>query len=97
MIFRFRSGSVTPRRRSRKTVGRVDVVEIDLVSVAERLEDLLRLSLPHQAVVDVDAVQLIADRLMEQDCRHGRIDPAAQGADNLARPHPRGCQRSRLR
>ena len=34
---------------------------------AEQLDDLLRLVLPQQAVIDEDAGELIADRLVDQE------------------------------
>jgi hypothetical protein len=49
----------------------------------ERRLDLFGLSLTEQAVVDEDARELIADRLVDQRRRHRRVDPARQPADDL--------------
>jgi hypothetical protein len=51
-------------------------------SVAEHGDDIGRLVLAHQAVVDEDAGQLVADRLMDQHGRNGGIDAAGQAADD---------------
>jgi hypothetical protein len=52
--------------------------EIALEGDAEEL----RLLLAHQAVVDVDAGQAIADRAVDERCGHGRVHAAGQGADH---------------
>ena len=52
---------------------------------AERRDDLLRLVLAQQPVVDEDAGQLVADGLVHEQCGNRRIDAAAQCAkDPLA-------------
>jgi hypothetical protein len=48
--------------------------------------DLLASPMPHQAVIDEDAGQLVADRLVDQHRGDRRIDPAGQAADH--RPLP---------
>ena len=62
---------------AQKHLAGVDMHERDVVWLAEQPDDLLRLALPHQAVVDEDAGQLLADRLMDQD-----------GGDRLNRRRP---------
>ena len=88
MIFRFRSGSVTPASRSRKSADGVDEDERQ-VQPLEAAADLLGLVQPHHAVVDEDARQPIADGAMDQQRRDRRIDAAAQPADDRALPHLR--------
>ena len=51
------------------------------------LHDLLRLALPQQSVIDEDAGELIADRLMDQHRGNRRIHPAREAADHPALPH----------
>ena len=46
---------------------------------AERLDDLLALALAHQAGVDVDARQLVADRPVHERRGDRRVDAARQG------------------
>ena len=46
----------------------------------ERLDDLLGLVLPQQAVIDEDAGELVADRLVDEQRRNRRVDPAREGA-----------------
>ena len=55
MIFRFCSGSVDAGQRGQEPVGGVDVAQRHVEVVVERLDDLLRLVLAQQAVVDEDA------------------------------------------
>ena len=64
-----------PRRR-------IDRDQRNVVMAAEQLLDLLRLALAQQAVIDEDAGELVADRLVDQERRDGRIDPARQSADH---------------
>ena len=52
--------------------------------LAEQLDDLGGLVLAHQAVVDEDAGQLVADGLVDQHGGDRRIDPARQAADHPA-------------
>ena len=62
---------------------RLDVHERDAEVARERLHDLLGLVLAQQeAVVDEDARELVADRLVHQQRRHGRVDAARQGAEH---------------
>ena len=52
---------------------------------AEGLDDLLGLVLAQQAVVDEDARQLVADRLVDEQRRDGRVDAAGERAQRRAR------------
>src|SRR5271166_6804978 len=54
---------VEPGEAGEELLRRVDMRERDVVVAAEKAHHLLRLALPHEAVVDKDANQLVADRL----------------------------------
>ena len=56
----------------------------DVVVVAEQPHDLLALVLAQQAVVDEHALQLVADRLVQQHGHDRGVDAARQAADHLA-------------
>src|SRR5690606_37355672 len=56
----------------------------DIVLVAEHGDDLFGLVEAHQAVVDIDAGELIADGFVDQHGRNRRIDAAGKAADDLA-------------
>ena len=61
-----------------KTIDRVHIDEICVHLVAEHFHDLFGFAFAQQAVVDVHAHEVFADRLDEQ-CRHdGRIYPARE-------------------
>ena len=49
---------------------------------AKEAHHLVRLALPQEAVIDEDAGELIADRLVDQHRRDRRIDAARQAADD---------------
>ena len=93
-ILRFSSGSETPASRVRKrfcactwTSGHVEVA-------AERLHDLLGLVLAQEAVVDEDARELVADRLVHEERRDRGVDSAGERAEHaLASRRPRGSAR----
>ena len=74
------------RERAEEQVLRLHVDERDVVVVAEQRDDLLGLACAHQAVVDEDAGELVADRLVDQHRGDGGIDAAGQAAD-----HPAGA------
>ena len=82
MMRRFSSGSVMPSSRARKRSAASTCDERDVEVALERLDDLRRLVLPHQAVVDVDAGQLVADRLVDEQRRDGGVDPAGERAEH---------------
>ena len=81
-IRRFSSGSVTPSSCARKRAGRVDVDERDVEVPLERLDHLHRLVLAQQAVVDEDARELVADRLVDEQRGDGRVDAAGEPAEH---------------
>ena len=73
----------------------IDGDQVHALVLLEGLDDLLRLALAQQAVVDKDAGQPVADGAMDQRRRHRAVDAAAQPADDVAlfaRPG-RGCVR----
>ena len=61
---------------------RLHVDERDVEVLAEGLHHLLGLVLPQQAVVDEDARELLADRLVHEQRRDGRVDAARQRAEH---------------
>ncbi len=84
MVLRFFSGSDSPSSAEMKRVAGVDVDERDVVVAAEELDDLARLVQAHQAVIDEDAGELVADRLVDQHGGDGGVDAARQAADDPA-------------
>ena len=73
---------VEPSERGQKFLRRVDMDKGYVVVAAEKADHLLRLALAQKAVVDEDAGQLVADRLVDQDRRDRRIDAAREAADH---------------
>ena len=61
---------------------RLDMDQRDVVVVAEQPHDLVALAGAHQAVVDEDAGELVADRLVDQHRRDRGIDAAGEAADH---------------
>ena len=61
---------------------RVDVHERHVEVAAERLDHLLGLVLAQQAVVDEDARELVADRLVHEQRGDRRVDAAGQRAEH---------------
>ena len=51
---------------------------------AEETDDLLGLALAQEPVIDEDACELVADRLVDQERGHGGIDPSRKPADHVA-------------
>ena len=90
--FRFSSGSATPSSRARKRSSRVDVDERHVEVPLEGLDDLRRLVLAQQAVVDEDADELVADRLVHEQRRDRRVHAARERAEHALvadlRPDP---------
>jgi hypothetical protein len=68
-------------------VGRIDEMHRQL-ELLVTLDDLRRLIQAQQPVVDEDALQLIADRAVNQCRRHGGVDAARQTADHTTGAHP---------
>ncbi|MND45787.1 hypothetical protein D3C80_366510 [compost metagenome] len=52
--------------------------------VAEHADHLLAFTKPHQAMVDVNAGELVADRLMDENSRNRGIDAARECAEHAA-------------
>ncbi len=63
--------------------GCVDRDQRDVVMAAKELDNLPRLALAQQPVIDEDAGELVADRLMDEERGDGRIDPAREPANHL--------------
>ena len=82
MILRLLSGSVTPASFVEEAVLCLHVHERHAETVAERVHHLRRLVLAQQAVVDEDAGELVADRLVYEQRRDGAVDAARQRAED---------------
>ena len=70
----------------------VDMDERNLEVALEGLDHLRGLVLAEQAVVDEDAGELVADRLVDEQRRDGRVDAARERAQ-----HPRAPTCARMR
>ena len=86
MILRFCLGIGDARERGEEAVGRLHVHEVDGELVAEGLLDLLGLAGAHQAGVDEDAGELVADRPVHERSGDRGVDAARQGASTRPRP-----------
>ena len=73
---------MTPASRSRNELARVGLDDRQLHALGEALHNLRGFVLPQQSVVDEDARQPIADRVVHEHRRDRRIDAAAQAADD---------------
>ena len=51
---------------------------------AEEIDHLARLVLAQETMIDEDAGELIADRFVDQQRRHRRVDAAREAADHAA-------------
>ena len=74
----------TPASLPRKSRARVAMDQRDVVMVAEERHHLLRLARAQQPVIDEDAGELLADRLVQQRRRDRAVDAARQAADDAA-------------
>ena len=74
-----------PSSRARKRSCACDVHERDLEVAAERLGDLLGLVRAHEAVVDEDAGELVADRLVDEQGGDCGVDAAGEPAEHALR------------
>ena len=84
MNLRLASGSVEPGEAAEEQVRGVHMDERDVVMVAEQADDLLGLVRAHQPVIDEDAGQLVADRLVDQHRGDRAVDAAGKAADHPA-------------
>ncbi|OIQ75598.1 hypothetical protein GALL_427340 [mine drainage metagenome] len=75
-------GVGNPLKLAKEQIRFVGMDQRDVVVVAEHRHDLLRLVQPQQTMIDEDAGQLIANRLMDQDRRDRGIDAARQPANH---------------
>ena len=66
-----------------EAVDRVYIDEVRAKLFAENLDNLLRLALAEQTMVDMDADELLADRLDEQRRDDGAVDAAGQGEQDV--------------
>ena len=82
MVLRLASGSLLPASAARKRSRAFNVHQRNVVVLAEQPHDLLGLVLPQQAVVDENAGELVADRLVDQHRGDGGIDAARQPGDD---------------
>ena len=82
IALRFVSGSVTPASAVEEALAGVDDDEVDAGRLDEVLLDLLGLALAQQPVVDEDAGQLVADRLLHQGRCDGGVDAAGERAED---------------
>ena len=83
MILRFCSGIGDAAQRREEPLARVDRDEVQVEALAERRDDLLGLALAQQAVVDEDAREPVAERLVAEHGRDRRVDPAREAADDV--------------
>ena len=87
-------GVVDARRAGRGSAPRRRRGRAGCRTVAEGLDDLLGLVHAHQAVVDEDAGELLADRPVDEQRRDRGVDAAGEAADHAARRRPgRGSRR----
>ena len=76
-----------PSQLVQEAVHRVHIDQVGVHLVAEDLDHLLGLALAQQAVVHVDAHQLLADGADEQGGHHRGVHPAGQGQQDLFVSH----------
>ena len=84
MILRFCSGSLTPGERGQELLARVDRDQAHAGRGDVVVLDLLALVLPQQPVVDEDADELVADRLVHERRGDRGVDAAGEAADHAA-------------
>ena len=81
----FRVGHALERRE--ESIRRIDSNDVDAQVLGERVHDLVALMMAQQAVVDEDADELVADRLVQQRGHDRRVDAAGQSEQYLAVAH----------
>ena len=69
-------------KRAEEHIARINMHERDVVSVAEQRDDFLRLAHAHQAVIDEDASQAIANRFMDEHGSNSGVDTTRQTAQD---------------
>jgi hypothetical protein len=74
-------------KAAQEHLGDVGMDERDVVVVAEQRDDLFGLAQTHQAMVDEDAGELVADRLVDQHGGHGGVDATRKAADHARVAH----------
>ena len=79
----FLFGVVDARQLSQETFPGVDHDEVHLEGLLEDLLDGFRLVLAHEAVVDEDAGQLVADGAVDERRTDRAVDAAGEGAEDL--------------
>ena len=84
-IVRFSSGSPDAGEAREETFLRLHMHERDAKVAGERLDDLLGLVLPKEAVIHEDAGELVADGLVDEQRRNRRVDSAGEGAEDALR------------
>ena len=82
--FAFRLGVGDTRQARHKAFFSVHDNKRDVIMVAEQGFDLFAFIHAQQAMVNKDASQLRADRLVNEDCGHRAIDAARQSANDSA-------------
>ena len=68
----------------KETVGSVDIDEVGAELLLEDVDDHLALALAHEAVVDMDAGELLADSLDEERRDDRGVDAAGERKEHLA-------------
>ena len=84
MVLRFSSGSALPASAARKRRLASTCTSGNVEGAAEQGDDLLGLVEPQEPVVDEDAGELGADRLVDQHGGHRAVDAAGEPADHPA-------------
>ena len=66
-----------------ETVHRIHVHQVGVELIAEHANNLLRLALAEESVIDMDGDQLLSDSLDEQRRNYRRVHPAGQGEQHF--------------
>ena len=70
-------------QQAQEVIGGVHIDQVGVQALPEHLDDALGLVLAHEAVVDVDTDELLADGLDQQGSHDGRVDAAGEGQQDL--------------
>ena len=70
-------------KQAEEVIGRVDIDQVGVKAVLEHLDNALGLILAHEAVVDMHADELLADRLDQQRRDDGAVNAAGQRQQHL--------------